>query len=173
MISNIVLTGMMGTFKTSAAKLLAERLGMHFLDTDEFFEFEYSLKISECFKLYGEEMFRDLESKVADRVHYFENTVISTGGGMVERDSSMEKLKRFGIIVLLTCDPNVLYKRIKTDKNRPLLRGFNKKAKLKKLWNDRKDRYHKYADIVIDNSALSCAETVDAIEKAIVQFYNK
>ncbi len=173
MISNIVLTGMMGTFKTSAAKVLAERLEMHFLDTDEFFEFEYDLKINECFKQYGEEVFRDLESKVADRVHYFENTVISTGGGMVERDSSMEKLKRFGLIVLLTCDVNILYKRLKKDKNRPLLTGFNKKAKLKKLWNDRKEKYHKYADIVVDNSSLDCEGTVDAIEKAIAAFYSK
>lgn len=164
---------MMGTFKTSAAKALAERLDMHFLDTDEFFEFEYDMKISECFKTYGEEVFRDLESKVADRVHYFENTVISTGGGIIERDSSMEKLKRFGIIILLTCDYKVLYERVRRDKSRPLLKGFNKKAKLKKIWNARKEKYHKYADIVIDNTGLTCAGTVDAIEKAILEFYNK
>jgi len=174
-ISNIVLTGMMGTFKTSAAKILAERLDMYFLDTDDFFEFEYSMKISECFSKYGEEVFRDLESKVADRVHYFENTVISTGGGMVERDSSMEKLKRFGIIVLLTCEVKVIAKRLRGEKSkgRPKLRGFNKKAKLKKIWAERKEKYHKYADIVIDNTNMDSVQTADAIEKALIEFYNK
>ena len=173
MISNIVLIGMPGTFKSSSGQKLAERLDMHFLDTDAFFEFEYSMKISECFDEYGEEAFRDLESKVADRVYYFENTVISTGGGMVERDSNMEKLKRFGIIVLLTCEVKELYRRVKADKSRPKLRGFNKKGKLKKLWVARKEKYHKYADIVIDNTNLDAAQTVETVEKALIEFYKK
>jgi len=118
-------------------------------------------------------VFRDLESKVADRVYYFENTVISTGGGMVERDSSMEKLKRFGMIVLLTCDYKVLAKRVHISKDRPKLVGLNKKAKLKKLWAERKEKYHKYADIVIDNTNLDVNQTAEAIEKALAEFYNK
>ena len=173
MISNIVLTGMPGTFKTSAGRLLAERLDMHFLDTDAFFEFEYGMKISECFDKYGEEAFRDLESKVADRVYYFENTVIATGGGIVERDSSMEKLKRFGIIVLLTCETGELYRRVRKDKDRPKLRGWGKKAKLKKIWAARREKYRKYADITIDNTRLDSAQTADAIERAILDFYKK
>ena len=173
MISNIVLIGMMGTFKTSAGRILAERLDMHFLDTDAYFEFEYSMKISECFKQWGEDMFRDLESKVADRVYYFENTVISTGGGMVERDSSMEKLKRFGIVVLLKCDCKVLAKRVHISKDRPKLVGLNKRGKLKKLWAERKEKYHKYADIVIDNTNLDCEQTAAAIAEALTAFYNK
>jgi len=172
-ISNIVLIGMPGTYKTTAGKSLAERLGMYFLDTDDYFEFEYSMKISECFDEWGEDVFRDLESKVADRVHYFENTVIATGGGMIERDASIEKLKRFGIIILLTCDCKVLSLRLRDEKKRPLLRGVNKKAKVKKLWRDRKEKYHKYADIVIDNTRFDCGQTVEEIERELVKFYNK
>ena len=164
---------MMGTFKTSAGRILAERLDMHFMDTDAFFEFEYDMKINECFEEWGEEVFRDLESKVADRVYYFENTVISTGGGMIERDSSIEKLKRFGIIVLLTCDYRVIAHRLRTDKTRPKFKGIRRKSKLKKIWAVRKDKYHKYADIVIDNTDLTSAETADAVEKALIEFYNK
>ena len=164
---------MMGTFKTSAGQILSERLDMHFLDTDAFFEFEYDMKINECFEEWGEEVFRDLESKVADRVYYFENTVISTGGGMIERDSSIEKLKRHGIIVLLTCDYKEIAKRLRGDKTRPKFKGIKRKSKLKRLWVERKDKYHKYADIVIDNTLLTSAQTADAVEKALVEFYQK
>ena len=164
---------MMGTFKTSAGRILAERLDMHFLDTDAFFEFEYDMKINECFEEWGEEVFRDLESKIADRVYYFENTVISTGGGMIGRDSNIEKLKRFGIIVLLTCDCKVIANRLRSDKTRPKFKGLRRKSKLRKLWAERKDKYHKYADIVIDNTHLTSAQTADAIEKALIDFYSK
>ncbi|MDR1094313.1 MAG: shikimate kinase [Clostridiales bacterium] len=171
LITNIVLTGMMGTYKTSAGKMLADRLDMHFMDTDAFFEFEYGMKIADCFKEHGEEAFRDLEAKIVDRVYYFENTVIATGGGVPERDDSMEKLKRYGLIVLLTCGHKELARRLKREKNRPLLKGPFKARALKKIAARRRERYHKYADIVIDNTGLSPAETVDRIQEEILKFY--
>ncbi|GHU98942.1 shikimate kinase [Clostridia bacterium] len=171
LITNIVLIGMMGTYKTSAGKLLADRLEMHFMDTDAFFEFEYGMKIAECFKQYGEDAFRDLEAKIVDRVYYFENTVIATGGGVPERDDNMEKLKRYGLIILLTCNPKELAGRLKRDKNRPLLQGFFKARKLKQLADRRRERYEKYADIVVDNTGLSVAETVERIQEEIIKFY--
>ena len=170
LITNIVLTGMPGTFKSSAGKILAERLEMHFMDTDAFFEFEYGLKIAECFKQHGEEAFRDLEAKIVDRVYYFENTIIATGGGVPERDDNMEKLKRYGLIILLSADPKELAIRLKRDKSRPLLRG-NKYRALKKLSECRREKYLKYADIEIDNTGLSPVETVDRIQEEILRFY--
>jgi shikimate kinase len=172
-ITNIVLIGMPGTFKTSVGRMLAERLDMHFMDTDAFFEFEYAVKIAECFRRYGEEVFRDLEAKIIDRVYYFENTVISTGGGVPGRDDNMEKLKRHGLIVLLTCDIPELTRRLKKDKSRPLLKGVFKRRALRKLYEVRRERYLKYADIIVDNTNLSSIETADAIQNKILEFYGK
>ena len=122
LITNIVLIGMPGTYKSSAGKLLAERLDMHFMDTDAFFEFEYGMKIPECFQQYGEDTFRDLEAKIIDRVYYFENTVIATGGGVPERDDNMERLKRYGLIILLNCDTKELARRQERQKPAPAAR---------------------------------------------------
>ena len=171
LITNIVLIGMPGTYKSSAGHLLADSLGMNFLDTDDFFEFEYNMKIADCFKEYGEEFFRDLESKIIDRSGGFENAVIATGGGVPERDDNMEKLKRHGLIILLTCDVKVIAKRVAKDNTRPLLRGGGKKQAVKKLWETRREKYKKYADITVDNTLLNPWQTAEAIQKKILEFY--
>jgi len=172
LITNIILTGMPGTYKSAAGKLLAERLDMNFMDTDAFFEFEYGKTIADCFREYGEDTFRDLEAKIVDRVYYFENTVIATGGGVPERDDNMEKLKRYGLIILLKCDVKELARRLKRDRSRPLLRGLFKGRAIKKLAERRCERYLKYADIIVDNTGLSVPEAVDAIQEKILKFYS-
>lgn len=172
-ITNIVLIGMSGTFKTTAGHILAERLGMNFMDTDEYFEFEYSTKIGDCIGEYGEETFRDLEAKVIDRVYYFDNTVIATGGGVVERDDNMEKLKRHGIVILLTCELPVIYKRLRNCHERPLIKGLFRRRKLKRLAERRREKYLKYADIRVDNTHLTPEETADAVTARLLEFYKR
>ena len=65
---NIYLIGMMGTGKTTVGKLLAQKLGYRFFDTDELIEAVAGKKISTIFAEEGEESFRDLESKVLNEV---------------------------------------------------------------------------------------------------------
>lgn len=76
---NVILTGMMGSGKTSAGFELAKMLGCDFYDLDEIIEKKYG-KITEIFKNRGEEYFRSLETKELQSLSASSGFVLSTGG---------------------------------------------------------------------------------------------
>ena len=78
---NISLIGFMGTGKTTIGKILAERIGYKFIDVDEYIVKTEGKPINEIFEKYGEDYFRDLETKAIKKILKEENQVISTGGG--------------------------------------------------------------------------------------------
>ena len=92
-ISNIVLVGFIGTGKTAVGMRLAEMLHMKFIDTDDIIEEDSSMIISDIFSKMGEEHFRDLESRAADKVRELRRYVIATGGGIVIRKQNIQSLK--------------------------------------------------------------------------------
>ena len=86
---NIVLVGLMGAGKSSVGKLLAQKLNLSFVDTDEFIEKQENIKISDIFSKYGEQYFRDLENKVISDLATKTSLVISTGGGSVQNINNL------------------------------------------------------------------------------------
>ena len=66
-IANIVLVGLVGTGKTAVGTRLAEMLHMRFVDTDDIIEEDSNMIISDIFSQMGEEHFRDLESRAAEK----------------------------------------------------------------------------------------------------------
>ncbi len=54
----VLLSGMMGSGKSSVGRALADRLGWEFIDTDERVEAACGLKIDELFRREGEAAFR-------------------------------------------------------------------------------------------------------------------
>ena len=77
---NLVLTGFMGTGKTTVGRILADRLGYGFVDTDEVIESRAG-PIPEIFDRDGEEAFREMERSVARELSGRTGLVIATGGG--------------------------------------------------------------------------------------------
>ena len=63
---NIALVGFMGTGKTAVGQLLAEKLGMKYIDSDDVIEEDFGMKISKIFEQLGEPFFRELEKKAID-----------------------------------------------------------------------------------------------------------
>jgi shikimate kinase len=110
----IVLTGFMGTGKTSVGRELSRKLGWRFIDTDVLIEEREGKPISLIFKDSGEEYFRSLEQNTVEEVSKLRNAVIATGGGVIKNQKNVENLGRRGTIVWLKADPEIILKRVMT-----------------------------------------------------------
>ncbi len=163
---NIVLTGLMGSGKTSVGKLVAKKLRLKFVDIDSEIEKDAGLKIREIFEKFGEEYFRKLESSKCKEVSKLQEYVISTGGGVVLNPDNIKNLRRNGLIINLRANPKILWQRVKDKKDRPLLNVNNPVEILSHLLERRKEFYDD-ADIIIDNTDLSLEETADRVIKEI------
>jgi shikimate kinase len=88
----IILTGFMGSGKSTVGPLLAARLGWQFLDADSVLETEAGLTIAEIFAHRGEAAFRDIEHSTIARLASSDSLVLALGGGAIERPQTRELL---------------------------------------------------------------------------------
>jgi shikimate kinase len=88
----IILTGFMGSGKSTVGPLIARRLGWRFTDVDSVIESEAGTTIAEIFARKGENAFRDLEYATIVRLISAEKLVLALGGGAVERDHTRNML---------------------------------------------------------------------------------
>ena len=95
---NIVLTGFMGSGKSSVGKLVAKELNYTFYDMDTVICERTGKSVQQIFDQFGEEYFRDLESEVASDLAKTKLSVIACGGGTVLRPSNIDNLRESGII---------------------------------------------------------------------------
>lgn len=91
-VRRIVLTGFMGSGKSTVGPLVAERLGWSFLDVDNVIEAEAGCTIAELFARHGEPAFRDREHATIARLAAGDKLVLALGGGAIERDATRELL---------------------------------------------------------------------------------
>jgi len=159
---NIILTGFMGTGKSAIGKKLAQRLRMGYLDTDEIIEKREGCKIFQIFQEKGEGYFREIETQVVKEVALWDNYVIATGGGVVLKEENMNALKKNGLIICLSADPETIWKRTSDGQRRPLLNCKNPKERIKSLLKERRPYYQK-ADFAIETSKLNNEEIVERI----------
>ena len=163
--TNIILTGMPYSGKTTAGKLLASKLNFDFIDLDILIEEKEGMKISEIFKIKGEAYFRELETSILKHMNEKIPFVLSTGGGTVQKNENYDLLKQLGKIFYLEIEPEILYERIKDDKTRPLLQNNNPKKTLFELYKKRKESYEK-ADYKI-NAKKTPDEIINDIIKKL------
>lgn len=145
----ISLIGMMGCGKSTIAKLLSDRLCFQLLDTDSLIVNRENQSINEIFQNKGEGYFRHLESEILTEVLAVDNSVISTGGGIVKSEANILLLKEKSIVFYLKADENVLYERVKNNRERPLLNTEDMFLKIKTLLFERNEKYE-LAHYVID-----------------------
>jgi shikimate kinase len=91
-VQRIVLTGFMGSGKSTVGPLVAARLGWRFVDADNVIEAETGMKIAEIFARQGEAFFRDLEHATIKRLATMDGLVLALGGGAIERAETRELL---------------------------------------------------------------------------------
>ena len=165
---NLILLGMMGVGKTTVGKIVAEKQGLGFIDTDINIEEKCSMKIPEIFKRRGEKFFRIEEAKEVLKSLKKNNCVIALGGGAFINKTVRNSILKNAISIWLDVDLKTLNKRIKWNKKRPLLNIENNKEKINKLYAERKNIYK------LANHRIGC-DNLDKwnIAKKIIIFYEK
>ncbi len=159
---NIVLTGPMGSGKTTIGKALSKSLEMKFLDTDKLIMKKSEMNINEIFLKYGEKNYRVMEEEIISEVSKLDNHVIATGGGIVLNPLNMRRLRRNGLIINLQGSIATLYKRLKDKKDRPLLKKSTFKKDLKKYSEDRLP-FYKNADYIIKTDQIEAEKIAERI----------
>jgi len=160
---NIVLTGFMGTGKTTVGQLLAEELHRPFLDTDQMIEEKLDAKISDIFKKVGELKFREFEAQTIALISNFEDYVISCGGGAVVNPINVKNLNKNGIIINLYASANHILNRIGELDTRPILKQMtNPLEGIMKLLAQRQKAYKK-CDFAINTDNLTSEQVVKKI----------
>ncbi|MBN2654149.1 MAG: shikimate kinase [Nitrospirae bacterium] len=159
----------MGTGKSSAGRIIARLLGIRFVDVDHEIESRQGIPIAEIFEKHGEEYFRSIETSAILELSSESPAVISTGGGVVLKDDNVEILRRNGVIVCLTADPQVIYDRVSSSSSRPLLNSGDLKSKINDILTYREPFYIK-ADIIIDTSSKTPLETAEEVIKRFKEF---
>jgi shikimate kinase len=121
----IFLIGFMGCGKTTLGKRLALKLGYPFMDMDKVIEAETQLSINEYFSKFGEDAFRETESRTLKSTSFPENVVIATGGGAPCFFDNMDWMNANGTTVYLSLSPKSLAKRLASaTEQRPILKGL-------------------------------------------------
>jgi len=159
---NIILTGYMGTGKTSAGKLLASKLGYRLLDLDSMIVEQERTSINDIFAARGEAYFRQVESELLSRALEGERIVVSTGGGAVISEHNRRLMRKAGVVVNLTATPAAVLKRLEGDDARPLLRDEKGMDKVRTMLAER-EPFYADADIRIDTTGKNVEDVVREI----------
>ncbi|HET7430037.1 MAG TPA: shikimate kinase [Nocardioides sp.] len=157
----VVLVGPMGAGKTTVGRLLAERWGVPFRDTDDDVEQTEGRPISEIFVDSGEEHFRALERSAVARAVSEHSGVLAVGGGAVMAEESRGVL-RGRPVVFLRVGLTDAASRVGLGAARPLLLG-NVRGTLKALLDERTPVYESVATAVVDTDGLTPDEVADAV----------
>ena len=169
MSGNIALIGFMGTGKTTMSEALSRITGFEEVDVDKYIVDNAGMEISNIFEKYGEQYFRDLETKALQELQDRKGQIISCGGGAVLRDENVEILKKGSVIVLLTATPETIFDRVKDHTHRPILNNDMSLNHVKELMNKREPRYQAVADIKVDVNAndrvMSCYDMLQKLEQ--------
>lgn len=163
---SIILTGPMGSGKTSVGKILAARLRYDFKDLDALIVEQAGKSINQLFADEGESSFRDRESAALSELVGQQGMVLSAGGGVVIRESNRLLLHAAGLVVNLTATVESLVKRLARADDRPLLRGERPlEERIKQIMTER-EPFYADADIRIDTTG----KTLEDVAAVILAF---
>lgn len=164
---NVFLVGLMGAGKTSVGRLLARRLGLRFVDADHEIESRTGVRIPVIFEIEGEAGFRQRESAVIDDLTRWQGVVLATGGGAVLDPANRAALRSRGTVVYLRASVDELWHRTRRDRNRPLLRTADPRARLAELSAQRDPLYREVAHLIVDTGSQSLRALVNQLEATL------
>jgi len=168
---NLVLIGFMGCGKSTVGRELHRTLNYPLIDTDHEIEVREGKSIKDIFASEGEPAFRNMETKLlqelADTTLDGTRRIISTGGGICNREENRNLLRRLGYVVWLHAPMDVIIERTSKNQDRPLLLTEDPSERIRTLMIQREPFYRESAHLDIDTAGLNFKEiTVGILESA-------
>ena len=169
--NNIILIGMPSAGKSTIGNKLTESLNntiqeikFKFVDFDIEFEKIHNITPSQYFRDYGEDKFRDEEVIGLKTICNNDNQVIATGGGCITRKENYFTFRSSGLVIWINRDLKYL-----SIANRSLA----KKYSIESMYEQRKELYARFADIVVNNNNSSIDDCVNKINEYILERESK
>ena len=169
---NIILVGFSTTGKSNVGRLVAQRLGWAFVDTDDRIVELAGKPIHRVFAEDGEEHFRALEHRALAEVCAQGGWVIATGGGAMVDIGNRRLMAQAGIIVCLEAKPETIYQRLKAEMEgspnpvvRPMLAGHDPLARITFLKEFRQP-FYALADWTVYTDVLTEDEVAEEVLRA-------
>ena len=175
---NLVLTGFMGTGKTSVGREIAQRLGRKFVDMDSLIETREGRAVPDIFRDQGELYFRRLEAALCRELAALPDTrsgpgadsrqstdvplVIATGGGALIPQDNLEILSASGSVVCLTASPDEIRRRLESAGDRPLLEVADRRSRIETLLDERSEAYRRIP-LQVDTTDLTVGQAADRV----------
>lgn len=168
----IFLCGMMGTGKSQVGKQLARKLNLTFTDLDSIIESETGMTINQIFKIKGEPGFREIERDKLHQCTQQSDGVVALGGGTLQNQQLVDLVKNSGILIFIDTPEEILLKRLKRSRRRPMIHGLNHDELIqliRKLLDERLP-YYNQANIIIPGDAKNEENTTELIIKELNQY---
>jgi shikimate kinase len=147
--SNLYLVGFMGTGKTTIGRMLAVRLGFHFLDSDHEIERQQGRTVPEIFSTLGEQAFRGFERAFIEGGHPATGQVVACGGGLVVQPGMLGLLKSKGVVMCLHATLETVLRRTQGNRNRPLLDVADPMERIRSLYALREPIYRQAGTVIL------------------------
>lgn len=161
---NIILIGYRGTGKSTVAKILGQRLGRRVISTDAEIVKEAGQSIPQIVEQFGWDHFRDLETRMCQKLQDQTDLVIDTGGGLILKEENAKILKANGKIFWLKAEVATIGKRISGDTQRPSLSGTKTFVEeIEDILKERTPKYQAAANHIIPTDHNSPHQIADAI----------
>ncbi len=163
---HVVLVGLPGSGKSTVAPLVADALGLPFVDVDGVIVRRMGMPVERIFGEFGEARFRELEREAMADLLAGPASVLAPGGGWAAQPGNLEAGKARGLIVYLMVPAATALARALEGTERPLLAGGEGLARMTALLLERESSYRK-ADVTVDNSGDDPASAATEIVRWI------
>ena len=170
---NIFLIGFMGTGKTTIANCLSRKLDRKVVEMDQIISERAGMSISDIFKTYGEQHFRDLETGLLVETQSCMPVIVSCVGGTPMRECNVAEMKKSGCTVLLTACPETILQRTKDDHDRPLLEKNKSIEFIAELMEKRREKYEAAADIIIETDGKNKKEICEELVRKVIAWFER
>lgn len=146
---HIFLVGMPGSGKSALGRRVAQKLQIPYLDTDVYLTEATGMDTAQLYAAFGEQAFRDAETRLLQKLINATPGIISTGGGLCLREENRQLMRNHGLIVLIDRPIDDIMLDIRAEK-RPYL-AQKGRDEVERIYSERMPIYKSAADVVMDN----------------------